>query len=102
MYKCQKAYLVSEHHEKDSIGQNIATSTEAAVFCEIASITQNEFFKAGQSGFKPELKIAVWSNEYHNEEIIKIENTYYSIYRTFPRIDGKTELYVEKRSGENG
>ncbi len=102
MFKCQKAYLVSKNYEKNSIGQDIATLQEAAVFCEVASITQNEFFKAGQSGFKPELKVLVWTNEYHGEELIKIENTYYSIYRTFPRIDGKTELYVEKRSGENG
>lgn len=75
---------------------------EVAVFCEIESITQNEFFKAGQAGFKPELKAVVWSNEYHYERLIKIGGVIYSIYRTFERLDGKTELYVERRSGKNG
>lgn len=85
---------------KDAIGQIVKTTVETTVFADVSSISQSEFTSAGQLGLKPELRFLVWNHDYDGQTVIELNNQQYSVYRTYVRTDGRTELYTEKRVGD--
>lgn len=93
------AYLISEERTKDDIGNDIVSHSEKLVFCEVSSASGQEFHKASQSGIKPQYRIKLWKYEYENQQLVRIGNDCFTVYRTF--IDKETvELYLERRVGE--
>ena len=87
--------LVSETFDVDENGFEKQSLSERDVFAEIYSVSQSEFFEAGRNGFKPEMKVRVWSVEYNNERLAKYHDVVYEIYRTYVFGD-KTELYLQR------
>lgn len=84
----------------DDLGQvEVIEGFTRQVFCEKKSISQNEFFQAGQNGFKPECVLIVYSLDYQEEQKIQYNNKTYSIYRTYERDDERIELYCEVKVG---
>ena len=59
-----------------------------------------EFYEAGLQGFKPEFRFTVWMSEYNEQETLEYKDKVYQIYRTYIRNDGRIELYVTERKGE--
>lgn len=68
-------------------------------FCSKSSVNRAEFLAAGQLDLKPQIQLIVDSEEYDGETKLKYVNTVYSIYRSFERSDGSTELYCEVKAG---
>lgn len=91
--------LISKSYEMDSLNQPRAVEDKREVFCNVASVTQTEWFNGGQQGFKPEWRITMFAPDYHNEEELELNLVRYSVYRTYIRQDEMIELYVEKRTG---
>jgi SPP1 family predicted phage head-tail adaptor len=85
---------------QDQIGQWVKTVTEKVVFATVSSVTMSEFYQAGMQGFKPDYRMTIWVNEYSDEEELVYNNKAYSIYRTYIRDDGRIELYVTERKGD--
>lgn len=77
-----------EHDEED-----------VTVYADKKSISQSEFFAAGQNGIRPATMFLVRTKEYGGQKRIKCDDNVYSIYRTYDRPDGVTELYCEVRIG---
>jgi SPP1 family predicted phage head-tail adaptor len=85
---------------KDDLGQiEVSEDFTRQVFCEKKSISQNEFFQAGQNGFKPKCVLIVYSLDYQEEQKAQYNNKTYSIYRTYERDDERIELYCEVKVG---
>lgn len=94
-------YLITSEVTEDELGQEIeGEETKRLVFCTEKSITRAEYGAAGQQGVKPAIELIVDSDEYDKESKLEFENTTYSIYRSYRRDDGNTELYCEVRSGD--
>lgn len=73
------------------------------VLADKASITQQEFFNANSDkaiGIKPKLCMRVRSFDYRGEKLCEYAGVIYSVYRTFDRQDGITELYLSPKAGE--
>ena len=73
------------------------------VLADKASITGQEFFNAEGDrgiGIKPKLCIRIRSFEYKGEKLCEYAGVIYSVYRTFDRQDGITELYLSPKAGE--
>lgn len=87
--------LLSETQTKDALGQPIINEKPYMVFCSRLSITRAEFNVAGQQGYKPEMTLVVDSDSYDQEKKLEYKNKKYTIYKTFQRIDGFTELNCE-------
>lgn len=49
---------------------------------------------------KPEFRMTIWMTEYHDEEELVYNDKVYSIYRTYIRDDGRIELYITERKGD--
>lgn len=90
--------LISKEFTKDEIGQDIPDDIKREVFAEEKSITQNEFFAAGQTGLKPSIAFLVWDFEYMGENELIYGYDTYNIYRTYKKGE-RIELYCEVRIG---
>ncbi|HDR7363142.1 TPA: phage head closure protein [Bacillus toyonensis] len=85
---------------KDELGQvEVSEDFTRQVFCEKKSVSQNEFFQAGQNGFKPKCVLIVYTLDYQEEQKVKYREKEHSIYRTYERDDEKIELYCEVKTG---
>lgn len=80
--------------------QDIETEILKEVFAEKRSISQQEFFNAGQTDIKPTKCFVIYSHEYNDERFLIYENKKYSIYRTYEK-DEDIELYCEVRTGND-
>lgn len=92
------AYLVNEVLTEDDIGNSVSETSETAVFCEISSVSQSEFYKAAAVGYKPQCRLKMWQDEYGGQSLVRIGSVYYSVIRNFTA-NGMTELYLEGRVG---
>jgi len=101
MNQAIKISLISKVYTTNEIGVPVATETKKAVYAIEFSIGQTEFYKAGQQGLKPMACFAVRSAEYGGQEELESNGERLTIYRTYQRTDGRTELYVKRRKGVN-
>jgi hypothetical protein len=92
--------LVQKTIGKDDLGQPIIAEEPFMVFCAKLSITRQEHNVAGQQGHKPEMLLVVDSDSYDKEKKLEYHNKKYSIYKTFQRIDGFTELFCEVNAND--
>lgn len=90
--------LIKETITIDDIGQEIKTETVTQVFADVRSVTQAEFYRAGDLDLKPSLSFTIFFADYDNEKIVEYQNVRYSVYRTY-RSNDNLELYVERRIG---
>lgn len=91
--------LISETYSADSIGQMVATEVERDVFCNVASVSQNEWFQGGQNGLNPEYQVTMFAPDYEGEKIVEFNGIRYGVYRTYMRQDELLELYLERKTG---
>jgi hypothetical protein len=92
--------LISITTTKDELNQYESIEKNYMVFCSKLSITRTEFHTAGVLGFRPAMMLVVDSDSYDDEKFLEYQGTKYSIYKTFMRKDGFTELYCEVKSGD--
>lgn len=90
--------LITESFTTDRYGNEVATETKTEVFCEVYSISQNEFFSAGKEGFRPSFRFDVFFDDYDDQQIVEYNGKRYSVYRTY-RNNDTMELYAEMRVG---
>lgn len=98
--KAKKISLHTVTYTTDSLGQKIPTVVLKPIFAIVHSVSQSEFFNAGQVGLKPEKVFDVLITEYDGETELTFNNEVYSIYRVYERDDARVELYAEKRVGQ--
>ena len=60
----------------------------------------SEFYQAGLQGFKPDYRFSIWMTEYNDQELVEYKDKIYSVYRSYRRDDGRIELYVNEKKGE--
>ena len=100
MNQAAKIALLKTTYTQDDLGEWTETSEEVNVFAYVSSVTISEFYQAGLQGMKPEYRFLIWLTEYDNEELLKYDGKVYSVYRTYLRDDGRIELYVTLKKGE--
>lgn len=100
MNLAQKIKLINKDYSFSSIGAVKVTESKTSVFAIKSSVSQNEFYQAGQQGFKPEARYDVRLTEYDGQDELEAAGERLTIYRTFDRDDGRVELYATKRKGQ--
>ena len=88
--------LISKRYEADALAQQITRETSREVFCRVMSISQTEFFAAGQAGLRAEHKVTMFHGDYEGEETVELEGVRYRVYRTFLAKHDRVELYLRK------
>ncbi len=95
--------LISQEYTKDKYGVSKPTQVYKEIFCEVHSVTKQEFYEAGRNGLNPAFQVTIFAAEYNGESLIEYQGKTYSIYRTYhvPGTD-YMELYIERKGGSNG
>lgn len=77
--------------------------TPREVFCQISSVTRQEFFQAGRNGLNPQFTATIFAGDYQGESTCVLHGKSYAIYRTYhvPGTD-YLELYIQREGGTNG
>lgn len=94
--------LLSTTQAQNEYGVWTDTTTTKDVFCQVASVTRQEFFDGGRNGLNPEYRITMFFGDYSGERDLIYKNKPYSVYRTFQAKNDTIELYVERKGGTNG
>lgn len=93
-------YLLTPTRTQDEIGQWTERIEKHLVYGQLGSVTANEFFAAGQNGYKPDFRVVMFGPDYQGEENIEIDGKIYSVYRKYYGRNDNVELYVERRRGD--
>lgn len=91
--------LISETFSANEYGQRVASEYGHDVFCDVQSVSLNEWTEGGRIGLNPEYRFTLFRYDYHGEEICEFQGRRYSIYRTYIARDDSIELYAERRHG---
>lgn len=92
-------YLISATYETDDLKQHIPVEKRRKVIGCIGSISAAEFFEAGRSGLKPQLRVSVFAPDYAGEEVVELNGVRYGVYRTYLASADTMELYLERKAG---
>lgn len=90
--------LISQTITTDAYGNEVVQESGTSVFCEVNSISQNEFFAAADTELNPEYRFTVFFGDYNGEDVVKYNGKRYAVYRTY-RAGDNLELYVERKIG---
>ena len=95
--------LVSYPRTQDANGVwRDSAPVERTVYCQVDSVSRSEFFDGGRNGLKPEYRFTMFFAEYLGERTVIYNGVAYSVYRTYHGRTDDLELYVERRTGNNG
>lgn len=86
----------------DELGNETRKQTEREVWCAEIPVYSSEFYNASQMGVRGTHCLMVWTEEYEKETLVRFYGDLLTVYRTYPREDGLTELYLHKKVSQNG
>lgn len=92
-------YLVKTVYSQNDYGVMIPNDVETEVYADIRSVSGAEWHEGGRNGINPEYQIRMFAPDYNGEEVIRIGDIYYTVYRTYIARNDIIELYVERRKG---
>lgn len=68
----------------DESGNEIATTEERTVMCQVFSVTRNEFYSAATVDLSPDLTIRLTDYaDYEGEKLLRYNGELYSVIRTY-------------------
>lgn len=97
-------YLVSETRGKDTIGNDIvSTSSSTKCYAKKQSVKTNEFYNAVEVGLTPSCEFVIKRLNYNGENTLTWNNEVYTIIRTIdPKNKFDIVLVCSKKMGING
>ena len=93
------AYLIGKAITKNEYKQEVETDTRTEIMALYESVSQSEFYKAGEAGLKPEFRLTTAIIDYNGEKEVELDGKRYGIYRTFEVDKDYIELYCERKGG---
>ena len=93
------AYLIGKAITQNAYKQEVETETKTEIMALYESVSQNEFYKAGEAGLKPEFRLTTAIIDYNGEKEVELDGKKYGIYRTYEVDKDYIELYCERKGG---
>lgn len=94
--------LIGKTKTQNDYGVWVETETSRDVFCDVSSVTRQEFFDGGRNGLNPEYVFTMFFGDYEGETVCEFNGKRYAIYRTYHAKTDVIELYAERKGGTNG
>lgn len=91
--------LVGYSYSSDSIGQQVPQEQPREVFCDITSVSREEWMDGGKQGLKPEYRATLFVYDYDGETAAELDGVRYAVYRTYLGTNETIELYLERQAG---
>ncbi|GGJ61993.1 phage head closure protein [Virgibacillus salexigens] len=102
MRKDKELILIKQEYKFDDLKNQIPDGEprRKPVLCSVNSVSRNEFYNAGNKGFKPEKVFSMYSFEYDNEALVEFEGQTYSVIRSYVTSYKDIELTCERNIGQ--
>lgn len=81
----------------DEWGNPTPVAEEWTVFADRMSVGQNEFYRAGNQGLKPDFVFEIYAEEFDGAALLICDGAEYSIIRTYQRTLDRLELVCERK-----
>lgn len=89
--------LIKTAYRADDAGFEQPYEMCRTLVTETDSIARAEFFAAGREGYRPEISVKIFAEDYDGEQIAVIGGKRYTVYRTYTDWDSEeTELYLQR------
>lgn len=95
-------YLITKSLTQDNDGIWQESYTKTKVYCQVSSVSRNEFFEGGRNGLNPEYVFTMFFGDYAGQTLVEYKGDVYAVYRTYHARTDELELYVERQGGANG
>jgi len=95
------AYLESETTTLDKLHRPIVKYSKTAVYCDVKSIGQSEFYQSAVAGYKPEIKLVMKLVDLTNVTHVEYNNKLYTITRTY-EVGDNVEVTLSSMVVNNG
>lgn len=84
----------------DEYGNQTFEEIKTDVMCNVSSVDRNQFYNAGNRGYKLSYIFTINGFEYSNEEIVIYNNNRYEVVRSYELDNGLIELTIGERIGD--
>ena len=91
--------LIGYRYSIDSIGQRIPQEQPREVFCNVTSVSREEWIAGGKQGLKPEYRATLFAYDYDSETVAELDGARYAVYRAYLGANETVELYLERQAG---
>lgn len=91
--------LIGVTYTDDDLNQKVPTETSRAVYCNVGSVSGEEYFEAGRNGIHAAYRVTMFAPDYNGEKIAMIGNKRFYVYRTYRGKNDMIDLYLEERGG---
>lgn len=94
-------FLVEQDFKEDELRQQEAVEREREIFCELRSVTRQEWRDAGQNHIRASLVAITPTVNYEGEVLAVVDGKRMAIYRTYhPPDSDLVELYLKEEAGD--
>lgn len=93
--------LITTTHTQDQTGVWRDISKRREIYCDVISISRDEFFEGGRNGLNPAYRFDVFGPDYGGERICEWAGERFAIYRTYQTRTDTLELYAQREGGTN-
>ena len=93
------AEYLTEYTGQDADGNAQHKRYARGVFCDVRSVTQNEFYRAAEQDLHPDIVITISTQaDYNGEKMVAYNDKLYDVIRTYWAGD-EVELTLAERTG---
>ena len=79
MDRSEQITLLTANKTQNTYGVWEETITERKVFCQVDSVTRQEFFDGGRNGLNPEYRMTMFFGDYNGERELIYKGLTYSV-----------------------
>ena len=83
MKRYAEVTLIGEKLIRNEHSEQVAVQTETSVIGTLSGVTASEFYQAANTGFRPEIVVTIYEQEYAQQQRLRIGDALYTVIRTY-------------------
>ena len=99
MKRYAEVTLIGEKLIRNEHSEQVAVQTETSAIGTLSGVTASEFYQAANTGFRPEIVVTLYEQEYAQQQRLRIGDTLYTVIRTYLSGDF-IELHCQRKGAD--
>lgn len=99
MKKYAEVTLIGEELTRNERSEQVAVQTKTSVIGTLSGVTASEFYQAANSGYRPEIVVTIYEQEYAQQRRIRVGDVVYTVIRTYLSGD-YIELHCQQKGAD--
>lgn len=99
MKKYAEVTLIGETLTRNERSEQVAVQTETSVIGTLSGVMASEFYQAANTGYRPEIVVTVYEQEYAGQQHLRVNDITYTVIRTYLSGDF-IELHCQRKGAD--